>query len=65
MSPPQAGENGVYSATFDNQVDSGMPRTLNNALYFVCNGSKIKSSKWSVDQQDYPSRDLYDIYNEN
>ena len=65
ISPPQAGENGVYSATFDNQVDSGMPRTFNNALYFVRNGSKIKSSKWSVDQQDYPSRDLYDIYNEN
>ena len=65
ISPPQAGENGVYSATFDNQIDSGMPRTFNNALYFVRNGSKIKSSKWSVDQQDYPSRDLYDIYNEN
>ena len=65
ISPPQAGENGVYSATFDNQVDSGMPRTFNNALYFVRNGSKIKTSKWSVDQQDYPSRDLYDIYNEN
>ena len=65
ISPPQAGENGVYSATFDNQVDSGMPRTFNNALYFVRNGSKIKSSKWSVDQQDFPVRDLYDVYNEN
>jgi hypothetical protein len=65
ISPPQAGETGVYSSTFDNQVDSGMPRTFNNALYFVRNGSKIKSSKWSVDQQDYPSRDLYDVYNEN
>ena len=32
ISPPQSGENGVYSATFDNQVDSGMPRTFNNAL---------------------------------
>ena len=48
ISPPQSGENGVYSATFDNQVDSGMPRTFNNALYFVRNGSKIKSSKWSL-----------------
>ena len=65
ISPPQAGETGVYSATFDNQVDSGMPRTFNNALYFVRNGSKIKSSKWSVDQQDYPSKDIYEIYNEN
>ena len=65
ISPPQAGENGVYSATFDNQVDSGMPRTFNNALYFVRNGSKILSSKWSVDQQDFPSKDIYDIYNEN
>ena len=65
ISPPQAGENGVYSATFDNQVDSGMPRTFNNALYFVRNGSKIKSSKWSVDQQDYPVKDIYEIYNEN
>ena len=65
ISPPQVGETGIYSATFDNQVDSGMPRTFNNALYFVRNGSKIKSSKWSVDQQDYPVRDLYDVYNEN
>jgi hypothetical protein len=65
ISPPQAGENGVYSATFDNQVDSGMPRTFNNALYFVRNGSKIKTSKWSVDQQDFPVKDIYDIYNEN
>ena len=32
ISPPQSGENGVYSATFDNQVDSGMPRTFNTAL---------------------------------
>jgi hypothetical protein len=65
ISPPQAGETGVYSATFDNQVDSGMPRTFNNALYFVRNGSKIVSSKWSVDQQDFPTKDIYDIYNEN
>ena len=27
--------------------------------------SKIKNSKWAVDQQEYPVRDLYDIYNEN
>ena len=65
ISPPQAGETGVYSATFDNQVDSGMPRTFNNALYFVRNGSKLVSSKWSVDQQDFPVKDIYDIYNEN
>ena len=65
ISPPQFGEGGVYAATFDNQVDSGMPRTFNNALYFVRNGSKIKSSQWSVDQQDFPVRDLYDVYNEN
>jgi hypothetical protein len=65
ISPPQAGETGVYSATFDNQVDSGMPRTFNNALYFGRNGSKIKNTKWSVDQQDYPTKDIYEIYNEN
>jgi hypothetical protein len=50
ISPPQAGETGVYGATFDNQVDSSMPRTFDNALYFVRNGSKIVSPKWSVDQ---------------
>ena len=44
ISPPQAGETGVYNVTFDNQVDSGMPTTFNNALYFVRNGSKIVSS---------------------
>ncbi len=43
-----------------------MPRTFNYALYFVRNGSKIKSSKWSVDQQHFfPVKDIYDIYNEN
>jgi hypothetical protein len=65
ISPPQAGESGLYGATFDNQVAAGMPRTFNNALYFVRNGSKIKSSKWSVDQQEYPTKNLYDVYNEN
>ena len=65
ISPPQAGETGVYAATFDNQVDSGMPRTFNNALYFVRNGSKLKTSKWSVDQQDYQVKDIYELYNEN
>ena len=35
ISPPQAGETGVYSATFDNQVDSGMPRTFNNAFIIL------------------------------
>jgi hypothetical protein len=65
ISPPQSGESGLYAATFDNQVASGMPRTFNNALYFVRNGSKIKSSKWSVDQQEYPTKNLYDVYNEN
>ena len=65
ISPPQAGESGLYAATFENQVNSGLPRTFNNALYFVRNGSKISNTKWSVDQQEYPSRDIYDIYNEN
>lgn len=65
ISPPQSGEAGLYAATFDNQVASGMPRTFNNALYFVRNGSKIKTSKWAVDQQEYPARDIYDIYNDN
>jgi hypothetical protein len=65
ISTPQSGESGLYAATFDNQVATGMPRTFNNALYFVRNGSKIISSKWSVDQQEYPSKNLYDVYNEN
>jgi hypothetical protein len=65
ISPPQAGEAGLYSTTFDNQVAAGMPRTFNNPLYFLRNGSKIKTTKWAVDQQEYPARDLYDMYNEN
>ena len=65
ISPPQSGEAGLYSTTFDNQVAAGMPRTFNNPLYFVRNGSKIKTTKWAVDQQEYPARDLYDVYNEN
>ena len=47
ISPPQAGEIGVYpSITLDNQVNSGMPslRTFYFALYFVRNGSKLVSS---------------------
>ena len=62
ISPPQSGEAGLYSTTFDNQVAAGMPRTFNNPLYFLRNGSKIKTTKWAVDQQEYPARDLYDIY---
>ena len=47
ISPPQAGESGLYAATFENQVNAGLPRTFNNALYFVRNGSKLKTSKAS------------------
>ncbi len=65
ISPPQAAETGVYNATFENQVRNGMPRTFNNSIYFLRNGSKIKSSKWYIDQQEYVTRDLYDVYNEN
>ncbi len=63
ISPPQATENGVYSATFENQVDFGIPCTFNNALFFVSNDPKIKSSKSNVNQQDV--KGIYDIYNEN
>jgi hypothetical protein len=64
ISPPQSGESGLYAATFENQVN-GLPRTFNNSLYFVRNGSKINNFKWSVDQQEYPARDLDDMFNEN
>lgn len=65
ISPPQAAETGVYNATFENQVRNCMPRTFNNSIYFLRNGSKIKNSRWSIDSQEYPSRDIYEIYNEN
>ena len=65
IAPPQAGETGSYQATFDSQVSSGLPRTFNNALAFVRNGSKIVQSQWAVDSQQFPAKDLYDIYNEN
>ena len=65
LSPPQAAETGVYNATFENQVRNGMPRTFHNSIYFLRNGSKIQTSKWHIDQQEYVSRDLYDVYNED
>ena len=65
ISPPQAAETGVYNATFENQVRNGMPRTFNNSIYFLRNGSKLKTSKWALDSNEYPSRDIYDMYNEN
>ena len=65
ISPPQAAETGVYNATFENQVRNGMPRTFNNSIYFLRNGSKLKNSKWALDSNEYHSRDIYDMYNEN
>lgn len=65
ISPPQAAETGIYNATFENQVRNCMPRTFNNSIYFLRNGSKLKNSKWALDSNEYPSRDIYDMYNEN
>jgi len=53
ISPPQAAETGVYNATFENQVRNGMPRTFNNSIYFLRNGSKLKTSKWALDSNEY------------
>ena len=41
-----------------------MPRTFNNSIYVLRNGSTIKSSKWYFDLQEYVTRDFYVVYNE-
>jgi hypothetical protein len=65
IAPSQAGETGSYQGTIDYQVSAGLPRTFNNSLAFFRNLSKISTSQRTVDSQQFPARDLYDIYNEN
>jgi hypothetical protein len=43
-SPQAAGKIGRCQATIDSQVASALPRIFNNSVYFVRNGSKIKTS---------------------
>ena len=64
IAPTQSGEVGSYQGTLDYHVQAGLPRSFNNALYFVRNGSKVGTSQWTVDSQMFPSKDLYETYNE-
>ena len=68
ISPQAAGEVGVYQATFDSQLASALPRTFNNSVYFVRNGSKIKTSFYKLDgnpQGNGAPREPWEVYKDN
>ena len=68
ISPQASGEIGVYQATFDSQVASALPRTFNNSVYFVRNGSKIKTSYYKLDgnpQGNGAPREPWEVYKDN
>ena len=68
ISPQAAGEVGVYQATFDSQLAASLPRTFNNSVYFVRNGSKIKTSYYKLDgnpQGNGAPREPWEVYKDN
>jgi hypothetical protein len=68
IAPQAAGEIGSYQATFDSQVASALPRTFNNSVYFVRNGSKIKTSYYKVDGDPVGNgapREPWEVYKDN
>ena len=68
ISPQAAGEIGVYQATIDSQVASALPRTFNNSVYFVRNGSKIRTSFYKTDgyaEGNGAPREPWEVYKDN
>jgi hypothetical protein len=68
ISPQAAGELGVYQATIDSQIASALPRTFNNAVYFVRNGSKIRNSYYKIDGDPMGNgapREPWEVYKDN
>ena len=68
ISPQACGEVGAYQATIDSQIASSLPRTFNNSVYFVRNGSKIKTSYYKIDgnpQGNGAPREPWEVYKDN
>ena len=68
ISPQAAAEVGAYQATIDSQIASALPRTFNNSVYFVRNGSKIKTSYYKVDGDPVGNgapREPWEVYKDN
>ena len=68
IAPQAAGEVGAYQATFDSQVAAALPRTFNNSVYFVRNGSKIKTSYYKIDGDPVGNgapREPWEVYKDN
>ena len=68
ISPQASAEVGAYQATIDSQIASALPRTFNNSVYFVRNGSKIKTSYYKVDGDPVGNgapREPWEVYKDN
>jgi hypothetical protein len=68
IAPQATGEIGAYQATFDSQIASSLPRTFNNSVYFVRNGSKIKTSFYKTDgyaEGNGAPREPWEVYKDN
>lgn len=68
ISPQASGEVGAYQATIDSQIASALPRTFNNSVYFVRNGSKIKTSYYKIDGNPVGNgapREPWEVYKDN
>jgi len=65
ISPQGAGNAGSYQATFQSQVNAGLPYTFNQSKFFLRNGQGVKRLGWKVDETYFEPRTIQEMYIDN
>jgi len=65
ISPQGAGNFGAYQATWQSQVNSGLPFTFNQSKFFCRNGLNVSRMGWKVDETYFEPRTRQEMYIDN
>lgn len=65
IAPQGAGNTGSYQATWQSQVNAGLPFTFNNSRFFCRNGLNIDRMGWKVDETYFEPRTMQEMYIDN
>jgi len=65
ISPQGTGNTGAFQATFQSQVNSGLPFTFNNSRFFCRNGLNVGRMGWKVDETYFEPRTKQEMYFDN
>jgi len=65
VAPQGAGNFGSYQATWQSQVNSGLPFTFNQSKFFCRNGLNVSRMGWKVDETFFEPRTPQEMYIDN